>query len=513
MWRYRKHAVVSAWTLCLAGFCVLSVIPDGYESRATVYVDPGSVLGPLLQGIAVERNAGTQIAMMSSAIHSRPTLEKVARETGLANRAHDAAQFEQLVGALNKGIDLDSGSRSNTYTISFVDRDPVMAQKVVDQLLTSYMEDSLGLKRTDASMASGFLRQQIAEYDQRLRDAEDRLAKFKKENLGLMPGQSGDYYTRLQNLITSVETLQSRRKMLETRRSELSRQLSGEAPIYGAGDGGMPSPIDEQIAQANEKLGQLLGVYTENYPEVIDLRAQIARLQLQKQSEPAGAAPAIVSTTTADGKSVPVVNINPVYQNLRMSLAQTGTELAEVRGQIEDQHQQILELKSRINTIPDVEARLAQLNRDYEVNRAQHAALLQRLESARISGAAEESSDKVTFRVMERPVVPLVPTKPKRTLLLMVIFLISIGGGVGVSFVMQTMNPTFHNTRSLRDVPGLKVLGSVSTVTFPDTREWFRRPAAVFAGSVAMLFVFLGVEVLVAQRFGALLRSVIGIHS
>src|SRR5205814_1614666 len=120
-------------------------------------------------------------------------LEKVAQETDLYLRAPTPETFQKMVDGLPQRIGLN-GAGGNIFAISFQDHDPQMAFRVVKTLVDTFVENAIGIKREDSSGAQRFLKQQIADYEQKLREAEDRLAQFKKENIGLMPGQSGDYY-------------------------------------------------------------------------------------------------------------------------------------------------------------------------------------------------------------------------------------------------------------------------------------------------------------------------------
>ena len=80
-WRYRWQALALTWFIALLGWFLVATIPDEFEAQTQVYVDTESLLKPLLQGIAVNRDVMSQVAMMQAVMLSRPNLEKVARET------------------------------------------------------------------------------------------------------------------------------------------------------------------------------------------------------------------------------------------------------------------------------------------------------------------------------------------------------------------------------------------------------------------------------------------------
>ena len=238
-------------------------------------------------------------------------------------------------------------------------------------LLDTFMEDSLGLKRTDTGVAQRFLQSQIKDYEQKLIEAEERLAAFKQQNVGLMPGSGGDYYQRLETEMGTLQQMQQVYSQLQNRRNELERQLQGEEPTYGLMGSAEGSPIDGQIARFKAQRDQLLLQYTEKHPQVQSLNETIARLEEEKKRArkvsssvaPPGA------DLSGDQAMVRSLDMNPVYQNLRLSLSQADADLAEMRGQMAAQQAVIADLRSRVNAIPEVEAELSRLNRDYEVNK------------------------------------------------------------------------------------------------------------------------------------------------
>ena len=72
----------------------------------------------------------------------------------------------------------------------------------------------------------------------RLRAAEDKLADFKKKNVGAMPTEQGGYFARLQSEMDAVKTAQTALSVAMSRREELNRQLNGESPLTAAASPG-----------------------------------------------------------------------------------------------------------------------------------------------------------------------------------------------------------------------------------------------------------------------------------
>jgi polysaccharide chain length determinant protein (PEP-CTERM system associated) len=476
-WRYRWHAVAVAWIVAVVGWAATMALPPIYEARARVYVDSESVLKPLLLGLAVNRDTENRVNMMARMIMGRTNLERVARETDLSLRAHSPAQFEELINSLARHVTLESGgsgaasnvtglNASNVYSLRYTDADPAMAQRVVQHLLDAFVEDTLGIKRNDTDRAKQFLQTQIRDHETRLRAAEDRLAEFKQKNVGLIPGQTGDYYTRLQYEQNKLEDLRARYRLAGEAHSEIAKQLQGEEPTFGMFSGGSgeeaAAAADPQLADLQHQLDQLLLLYTDKHPKVIALRSTIAQLQARKTAGRSQSKDSLPVPANRSQAAAMALDINPVYQNLRLEQSRTEVAMAELRQQVGEQERAVGELKARVNTIPQIEAQLTQLTRDYEVTKAEHTALVQRLDSLVLSDQADTSNNPVKFRIIEPPLKPLAPVGPNRGLLMSGALLAALAAGAGLALLLDQLKPVFLSRGMLAAATGLPVLGSIS---------------------------------------------------
>ncbi len=496
-WRFRWAVIATMWGIAIVGWIVVAFIPNNYTARARVFVDSDSVLKPLLTGLAVGTDVQNEVAVMSRILLSRPNMEKVARASGLDRRARTPTEHQAVVDSLLKRMEVQP-SNDNIYTITFTDSDSAMAQRVVLMVLNAFVEDTLGVKRADTDDAQRFLEEQIKEYEKRLHDAEDRLADFKRQNVGLMPGEAGDYFRRLQTAIDREASVKAEYDLATARRDELNRQLAGEEPTFGlapgAGQGGeLGTSVDTQLSLARTKLETLLVEYTDKHPEVIAARETIARLEKQQAQEAA-----TQHKSGLSGNTNPL-NINPVYQSMRIALSQTEVQVIELKDKLGAAQRDVAQLRSMVNTIPQVEANLAQLNRDYEVNRAQHQALLQRLDSARLSDQANQSKEHVRFRIIEPPVLPLTPTAPNRLLFNTAVLLLAIFGGLALGVALDQLNPVFSRRGQLAKETGFKVLGAISLIKFDAQPGLLRQQPVLVGGAVALLLVGFLVAVALAN--------------
>lgn len=516
-WRYRWPAVATAWVLALAGWAAVQLIPDKYESRTQVYVDTESLLKPLLTGLAVNRDVMSEVAMMQAVLLSRPNLAKVAEKNDLFLKATTRREQEAVIDELAKKIQLSrptgfSRQGENTFVVTYSTSDPKVAHSVVRTLLDTFMEDTLGMKRSDAGVAQRFLQSQLKDYEARLNEAEQRLAAFKQSNVGLLPGFGGDYFQRLDSEANLLQQQRQRLSQMTQRRNELARQLGGEDPTLGMTGSVEGAPIDSQIARYRGQLDQLLLQYTDKHPQVQSIRETIAVLEAEKRAGKKISTKVAPPVALANGDQALVrsMDVNPVYQNLRMSLSQADADLAELRGQVQAQQALVNQLRGRVNAMPDVEAELARLNRDYEVNKEQYETLLKRFESAKISQQAEDNTENVKFRVVEPPTKPEKPSGPLRPLLDSLVLLGSLAAGIALAVLLSQLHPTFSTRDVLRKVAGVPVLGAVTAALRNEVLPWYQRQSVLVGGAVAALFAVFVLNMLLTEPVRAALRNFIG---
>ena len=227
-------------------------------------------------------------------------------------------------------------------------------------------------------------------------------------------------------------------------------------------------------------------MYTPKHPEVIALEESLAQLRAARRAE-------LEKMGVTDIPERGSLVANPVYEQIRLQRNQVDVELAAVGGQIADRAQRVQEMRSRMETMPEVEAELAQLTRDYDVLQERYGVMLQQLESAKMSDAVGET-DTVDFSILDPPAALAQPVAPQRLLLLIGVLALGLGAGGAAAFVMSRLNPVFDSLTALETATGLPVLGAVG-VTWLDRRRERRRVEMMrvaFAGA-ALLVVFVGV--------------------
>ena len=493
MWHRRWIGLAAAWLAAIVGVAIVYRIPERYEASARVYVDTESLLRPMLAGLVIQPNMDQQVALMSRTLLSRPNVEKLIRMADLDLSVKPGPARDELIDGVMRAIQLSGSSSTNLYVISYRDSNPERARKVVQSLLAIFVESSLGDKRQDSRTAVKFVDQQIQRYEESLQAAENRLKEFKLKNMGVAGRE--DYYGRLSQLQSSIENARLEMQAAEQARDAYKRELAGETPTFlpegpdTQTEASVPA-IDARIATLRGEQDNLLRKYTDEHPDVAATRRLIEQLQEQRKAELAARGKAVA----AGGKaSVRPLERNPMFQQLRLSLAEAEATVASTRSKLAGYEGQYRQLKAQAQLVPQIEAEFAQLTRDYDIQKKTYETLLARREAG-MMGADVQDAGGAQFRVIDPPRVSPQPVAPNRIGLLGLVLAAAIGAGLFGSLVASQVMPIFHDSRTLREVSKRPLLGMVSMLPTEAVMRFKRINAYLFAGGIgSLLAAFTGV--------------------
>jgi len=502
MWRYRWSALLIAWLVAMGGWLVVFAMPDQYDVSASLYVDTSSVLKPLLKGLTAESNPEDDIAVMTQLLTGRDSMLSVAHATGMDKNAQTPQSKERIAKNLARSISINNkssgpGRNYNIYEISYRSTSAELAYDVVSELLNTFVENAQKSGRADTQAAQNFLDEQIAEFEKRLREAEGRLADFKKKNAGAMPDEKGGYYERLQAVNQEIENTKLEIRQAQQRYSNLHKQLSGESPVLGRGGYGQ-SASAVKLRQYQEQLADMLTRFTSQHPDVQALRKRIADLEANMSTGSTD-----ISSPGDNGKQ----QFNPVYQELKVQESQANIAVGTLQIRLAELQKSLEKLQQSVDTIPEVEAELSRLNRDYEVTRQRYLSLVERRESARLAEKVESDSSTFSIRVIDSPVVPILPTGPNRLLLLSGVFVAALAAAAGWALMLFFLFPTFVDYKQLRNMIDLPVLGSISLHIGPEEKKRRRAKLITFMLALGVLLGIFGGVMLYRDTGPVLVRA------
>lgn len=518
MWKFRWPGLVVAWAVAVIGSVVVWKIPDQYEASARIFVDTDSILKPLMSGLAVQPNVEQQISMLSRTLISRPNIEKLIRMADLDLKNQSKNDQEALVERLTKGIEIRTAGGVNLYTMSFRDSEQDRAKRVIQSMVSIFVESGLGASRKDTDSAKTFLNEQIKTYEAKLEEAEARMKEFRLRNLSMQSADGKDSMSRLAELSAQLDAARLQLKEAENARDAAKQQLALERGQGGAGGGGATQSLlqesaisvstpelDARIDSQRKNLDALMQRFTDQHPDVIATRRLIKELEDQKKKEVAELRKAAMAAATANGPVSGGANASLAAQELSRVLAASEVQVASLRARVGEFTARMNQARESMKSAPQVEAEAAQLNRDYAIIKKGYEDLVSRRQSAVMSGDLDVASGVADFRLIDPPRVAPKPVSPNRLVLLPIVLVAALAMGAFFAFAASQLRPTFTSGEDLRKATGLPLLGVVTILTTDEDRHHdrvslFRFVAA--SGGLVGLFAAGLIAMTLMSKFG-----------
>ena len=502
LWRQKWIAVGIAWLVCTVGWIGVAFMPTKYESSTRIYLNADPLLTPLLRGLAIDTDPSRHLDFLQRTLLSRPNLEQLVRLTDLDIHINSPAERETLFRRLAAEVSI-TPITSNLMTISYRNKDPQTAKNVVQGLLTIFAEKTAGSSRSEMDSAQRFLDDEIASYRDQLRAKDQQRAVLARQYPDLVSTEGpvgGEARSRLDQERSAIVRIKNELEDAVTNRNSLLKELSSVPPMLSVDrapqvvvNGGRSlSPDEQRLAQMQNNLDAMRLKYTDQHPDVIATRQEIKQLEAEMKhsgSESSGG----VSKT-----QIP----NAVYDQLKVKLVDAETQVAAIQRRLKQAQAEEERIEKIARSAPAVLSEVQDLDRDYGILKRNYEEFVSRRQSTQIAEAADTKTEKIQFRVIDAPQVPLVPVEPNRPLLVSMVLLVGLGTGLATPLMIGQLDRSFATVAQLRDL-GVPILGSVTRISIGAAR---RRATVQLAGVCASAVVLIAV-------YGTLLLLSLKLHS
>lgn len=480
VWNRRWIAILVAWGVCLAGWLVVSMIPNKYESKARVYVDVQDVLSKQL-GIAGDGKE--EIMRVRQTLSSAKNLEKVVTSTRLGEGITGRGALDGAIADLEKRVKVTS-EQDNLFEITaeigkgdFTDAEnAVLARDVVQKLLDILREEHILGNRAGITSAIDDLDRQLGERKAELEQAEQRRLAFESQYPDLVGG-SDSLSNKVQQARAELRNVEADLAAAQSGLAAISGQISSTPrTVAGGRDATGPRAA---LLQAQTQLAELRARgLTDNHPDVVATTKQIGILTRQTAAfgEDAGGTP------------------NPAYASLVAIRSERQASVEALQARRAALQSNAAALMASQATEPAVAAEANRISRDYDVLRKNYEKLLEDREALRTRGQVEDKASQFRFDIIQQPGVPQKPAAPNRPVLLLGVLIAGIGAGVAVAYGLSQLKSSFATPQKLERAFDLPVIGSISLTVSEATRAHEMRRLKQFGGAcggLAAIFVIL----------------------
>jgi succinoglycan biosynthesis transport protein ExoP len=450
---------LAVFTTCIIGSFL---IPSLYSASTKIYITLPTVPSAEIPYLSELRNFRLFFANQPQVIRSRRIfgevvnqlhLDQVTHTPSLKRRAKDKIYqtlgidqikqdpFEEAIEDLHMSTSVSVARGTNIITIAAASKSSEGAAMLANTLSNVYIEYANHLMSDKARNAFNFIADKREVTRIELDKAQTRLERFQKENDIVLAESLVDKRARAQDKLTE---LYSNEQRIIDEISQAEDRLSSGKTNVGSVDIYQIRPDDSteiielktQLNSMESELTALLKRYSSKYPDVIRLRGEVTRVKKALSLNPDDDVDA--HTQLVDMKNSLVKKRNKIAKKIK-----------------------ILEGELSAITVDAIE--LAKLTRNMVVKEQEYAMLGATMENAAVflkGGEIEVGS----IQILEAAHPPLYPDKKKKKIFLLVGFLVSIVFGLGMAFIAEYRDNTFHDSDDVLNYLSLPFLASIPNV-------------------------------------------------
>jgi len=509
--RFKLMALVFA-VLAVAAAVVAFTLPAVYRSTATILIKEQEIPQEFVRS-TVTSFADERIQVISQQVMTRATLLDLADRYGLYAKERQRQTSEEILDLMRRDIRLtligaenpnrNGGKSTIAFSLSYESEAPASAQKIVNELVTLYLNENVKNRQRKAAETTSFLDEEIVRVTQRISELEQTLADFKQRNQGRTPDYGPANLVASERVASDIQRLEREITFVEERRLQLEGQLADTKPAAPlAGGGASALEPEDRLRLLQLQLTVLTGTLSEEHPDVKRTRREIAKLQAesgigsdaidrdaklrelkaslsvlrQRYSDEhpdvvklkrlvANIEQAVRTSETAGRGADPLRQArkpdNPAFLTLRAQAETIGAQLQSMRSEREELKVRLKLLDARVNVTPEVEREFLEVTRDLDSSRLRFRELREKQMQAQLSEQLERDRKAERFTLIEPPVFPEKPYRPNRSLILAMGLLLALVGGVGSAALREAIDQTVHGPRDIVRVMQIPVLSSL----------------------------------------------------
>ncbi len=452
--RYIKLIIEKRYLFTVVSMILMSAIvwgsyfiPKKYEAKSTVFIE-SNVIEQLVKGIAITPSMGSRIQVLRDTMLGRSLILSVLRKLDLDSRAEDDKALETMIMKFQENTKIDV-KKNNLINISFINKNPALAMDFVNNLVSVYVESNIFAKREEAYDATKFLDRQVDFFKDKMDKGEDEIIKFRQEQGIYVDMDERSIINEMKNYEGEIEKIKIKINELTATKDSIQGQLVGEKQLIVTMS---KKDIGGTIGALEKRLKQLLVSYTENYPEVIKIKADIEALKQQQSVQ--------TEVQSREQPESEANEVNTVYQELKQKVIEIEAEIKSLTAKNKNLNELIKKKEGELRNIPESKKKLSDLIKGRDSHKSVYESLLIRLSQSEVSKQMEIEDKATTFRIIEPAILPTMPVSPNRLLLILAGIALGLLGGFGVVFLLDYIDNSIKTLEDLKTL-GLPVLATI----------------------------------------------------
>jgi succinoglycan biosynthesis transport protein ExoP len=443
--RHPAYLIATFVAVLLAALVAVVFIPRTYQSTGTIMVVsqnvPDSVVPTQVQVSVDER-----INNIKQRVLTRESLLNIANKYNLFSGSSSYLSSSDLVQRMRDRVDVElvsvdavQGFRTGKVTIafklSFQDKNPNLAYQVTNDLVALFLNWNETLQNETATDTTIFLTQVADKQKQEVERQNDLISVYKKQHSNALPELTIMNMTALQNDETSL-------KNVEQKYNALSGQ-SDDSSSFSS------SSSSSSLPALKAKLAALSTIYSDSHPDIKALKLKIASLENANSAQDE-------ATIKGEQKS---------QQSKVESTKDNLESLARQRQVLQDR---IAQIRAGMLQTPEVAQQLDVLTSQRDSAQKRYEEILSKLQSAQMAENLKKENKSDRFVVLEPPVKPDKPFKPKPVKIMVMGFFLAIASSGGMLMALATLDRQIRGVAALEHVLGNRPLAVIPYLVLPE---------------------------------------------
>jgi polysaccharide chain length determinant protein (PEP-CTERM system associated) len=453
------------------GFAISYLFPAKYTSQATVLVEGQKVdyVKPLSGEDLMQR-----ISSLQQQVLGRNRLQPTVESLGLVKSGTSADDaIDEVRKNVNVSLVFAQGATQKRkvgesdvlgFQVGYTASNPRVAQQVCSQITSMLLEENLKMREQLAQGTTDFLSRQLEDFKRNLDEQDAKMAAFKREHFGQLPGDAENNFKILMGLNSQLDANTQTINRAQQDKAFVESNLAAQLADWKASSQTSSSPqaLEQQLAQAQANLLQLQGRYTDDFPDVVKLKNLIADLK-KRLADSNSAKP---DEQVADkGSSLEP----PAIRQMRVQIHQYEQTIAQATAEQRRLQDSIRTYESRVSLSPAIEEQYKQLTRDYDTAQKLYSDLLSKKSESAMTTTMEREQQGEQFRLLNPANFPASPSFPNR--LLFAAGGLGAGAALGLAFALwfELKDKAIRNELDVEAVMELPILVSLPWLAQEET--------------------------------------------
>ncbi len=436
----------------------------------------------------VVTNIEDRLQSMTDQILSRGRLQQLIEQFDLYPNARASVANDELIDMMRKDIIVEpvrASARTGELTafrISYLAPTRETAQRVVNELTSVFIDENERARNQQSVGTTNFLANQLEDARQQLADAEQKLNAYKMQYLGELPEQEQSNLQILNSLQAQFSAASAELDRVEQDKTYLESMQAEYKSLGPAVSPASGNAQQESLPQLRAKLAELRARYTDQFPEVIQVKDEIARLEKLQQQKSPDSSTSQTGTSAADATQPNLIEVNSRLKAVDVDLQNRRKEIDRLRERIQT-------LQAHLNLTPVRAEQLAEVTRNYQDAKERYESLLQKESQSELATNLEKRQQGEQFRIIDPASLPERPVEPNRAEIIMGGWLLGLLAGVGFVALKEATDSRLHGKPDLEAATSLPILVSVPLLQSPWDLAAAKRHYLIEALAAAFLVV------------------------